>query len=91
MRTTSPINHWVSKGNDVWGWVRIGCVLVTLVAGWVRMETRVAAAEAKAASVSEDIKAIREAIGDIQLDMGMICAATFSPKDCYTSGKGRSQ
>ncbi len=85
----------INLGAGVWGWVRTGVIIGGLVLAWGKLESRLARAEekvviakAEAASVQADVRAIRESIGTIQLDIAQLCAATFSPKECYTSGKG---
>ena len=87
-------------GPKVWAWVRVGAVAATAAGMWFGMDAKVNAAleEAEDAKtelaktqieIKQDLRDIRSALGNVQLDMGQLCAATFGPEKCYTTGRGR--
>jgi len=54
-------------------------------------EEKVATLEAKVETKADkqDVREIRDAIGDIQLDVAQLCGAQFGPERCYTARRHR--
>ena len=89
-------------GPPLWAWVRVAAVAATVAGAWFSMEARVNAAlgEAKSAKaelakiqfeIREEHRRMLTVLGALQLDMSQLCAATFGPEACYTTGKGRGR
>lgn len=77
-------------------WLELVVYAVTMAFGTGVILTRLAAVEAQAAANAARIDAnadkadiaigaMRDTLGDIQLDVGQLCAASFGADKCYTA------
>ena len=92
----------VSKLKDWWSVVSTAAMIVAAGAvGYYRLEqaeAHISQVEARLSTKAEakDVEALggqiedlRNTLGDIQLDLGQICAAQFGPEKCYTTRRRR--
>jgi hypothetical protein len=96
----NDVRSALDLGPKLWAWVRIAVIVATAAGMWVGVTAKVNAAleeaeEAKVqlaktqAEMKEDLRQIRNTLGQLQLDTAALCAQAFGAEKCYTAGRGR--